>query len=181
MLGLLTVLLWLGYVVDGSHALFQDQVRLTNNSIVTGSTDLLISNSQNPSSTVYETERAGFTFPLSPGQSASKYFLVKKSSDANVDMELEFSTFISSEHPNPLANATILHLSEVDETGTILPLGERFSGTVSELEETHRLTTFVVPKGQARRFQLTAELAASYIQQGNELVFDLVVDGVQVL
>lgn len=178
-LALLAVLLWLGFLVDGSYALFSDQVSLTGNSVVSGTTNLLISNSQNPTSTIFEKTREGFDLDLSPGESADRYFLLKNTGSANVTFKLSFGTSVPTGGPNTISAATDLRIVEVDSEG--VPVGSDVAFNVWAYNNSFMETQMLVPKGVAKRYRLTTSLSSSFNQQGEALNYDLIVKGLQVL
>lgn len=175
----LAVLLWLGFVVDGSHALFLDQVNLSGNSITSGTADLLISNSQNPSSTVFDKSRAGFAFNLSPGESAQKYFLLKNSSDGDIDFRLSLNAAVSGDDTNFFSSQIGLLFEEVDSDGN--PTGLQETTTLSDLRTGGVQTPFIIPKGVTRRYRLTTTLNSSFNTQGITENYDLIFTGTQLV
>jgi hypothetical protein len=175
----LAVLLWFGFLVDGSHALFNDQVALTGNSIVTGTTDLLISNSQNGSSTVFEKSRVGFVAALSPGQAVEKYFLIKNSSDGNIDFSLGVNANIPAYVADGLGKHTNVQFIEVGSDG--LPNGTQATFTLDNLYTAVVQTPFILPKGVTKRYKMVTSLDADYTKQGESLTYDLAFVGTQIV
>jgi hypothetical protein len=173
---LLIVLLWLGFVVDGSHALFSDAATLAGNTITTGTADLLVSNSQNASSTVFEESRPGFAFTLSPGESGEKYFLLKNASGGNVDFDLSLSATVPNGN-SPLATALNLAIQEIDETGT--PTGTVFSVPLSSLLSEPTPLGLTIGKSTTKRFKLRTSLSSAYGTQADSISYDLVFTGNQ--
>ncbi|HSI20830.1 MAG TPA: hypothetical protein VLA04_04000 [Verrucomicrobiae bacterium] len=177
-LALLAAALWLGFLVEGSHALYTDQVQLTGNSVVSGTANLLISNSQNPSSSLFEKSRAGFTSDLSPGESFEKFFFLKNASDGNVDFKIYITTAIPG-GSTPLTSAIFLSFVEVDSEGN--PIGQEFRTSVSAGQSMVQDSGFVVPKGSTHRYRLATSLDSTYAQQGQAGQYDIIFTGNQVL
>jgi hypothetical protein len=176
---LLAAILWAGFVVDGSHALFADQVTLTGNSIVSGTANLLLSNSQNPSSTVFDKSRAGFALNLSPGQDGEKYFLLKNSSDGDIDFKVSLSAVLTEDPSHDLSMHTRLVFNEIGADG--LPTEVATTATLYSLSTSAQETPFIVPKGTTKRYLVTTHLDEAYQTQGQSLTYDLILIGTQYL
>lgn len=179
LVALLAVLAWLGFVVEGSHALFTDQATLAGNSITTGTTNLLISNSQNASSTVYDKSRPGFALNLSPGEQSEKYFLLKNSSSGDVDFRLSIGATNLGSMPIAMGPFLSLILMQVDDSGTAI--GSPFVTLLSDTLSSSRETPFILPKGSTQRFKLISKLSDTYSTQGDAVSYDLVMTGKQVI
>jgi hypothetical protein len=178
LMGLLVALLWLGFIVDGSQALYSKQIRLNGNTVTTGTSDLLISNSQNASSTIYEQTRPGFALSLVPGQSADRFFLVKNASQGLVDFRLYSSAVIHSDSTGNLTQNVALTFTEVDSDG--VAIGQPFTVSMTELANNIRITPFTVVKGEVKRFRLTTHLSPGVTTENAVLNYDLVIEGSQV-
>lgn len=178
-LALLAVILWLGFLVDGSHALFTDQASLTGNSITSGTASLLISNSQSASSTIFEDARVGFTSNLSPGEQVQKYFLLKNASDGNVDFRVSLGAIIAPDSSSPLATHLKFLFEEIGADGN--PTGTGAVSYLAPLENSPIETPFIIPKGTTKRYLLTTSLDSDFALQNQAASYDLVFTGVQVI
>ncbi len=176
---LLAAVLWLGFLVDGSHALFADQVSLTGNSITSGTTNLLISNSQNASSTVYDKSRVGFSANLNPGDHFDKFFLLKNSSSGNLDFSINVSALINSDDGSGILSNTVLSFSEVDSDGNLV--GIPYSASLLMMHNGVLQTGFIIPSASVRRFKVTTSLAQSQTTQGSATNYDLIFTGTQII
>jgi predicted ribosomally synthesized peptide with SipW-like signal peptide len=177
---LLATMLWLGFVVDGTHALFSDQVQLTGNTISSGTADLLISNSQNSSSTIFEDTRPGFALDLSPGGSQEKYFLLKNSNESSVDLRISLDADLIGNDPTGMVGYISFAFIEVDGSGT--PIGQGVTTTLPALLQSGQVSSdFVVPQGQTRRFRMTTTMDAAYTEQSAGISYDLRFIGTQLL
>lgn len=174
----LAVLLWMGFVVDGIHALYTDQVTLTGNSITSGTANLLISNSQNGNSTLFEKTRVGFDFDLTPGESGEKYFFIKNASTSNITFGLSLAAEIQGQIPI-LTQFLSLTFTPVDSDGQVT--GNPTTVQLSQLVNSQKPLPFTVPKGVASRFKLTTSLSPDFANQGESVTYDLIFNGIQVL
>lgn len=177
LMALCVLLSWLSFVVDGAHALLIDTTSLTGNAITTGTTDLLISNSQNPSSTVYEETRPGFTLSLTPGVPVEKYFLIKNSSPSEVDMDIDAYVVTPIPPPGSLADSVNIKLEPVDSTGTAI--GPVISTSLASLRASHSAVFGQVPRNTFTRFKITTTLSNGYSLQNQEMTYDLIFTGTQ--
>lgn len=174
--GLLLVLLWLGYVVEGSHALFASAAGLTGTTLTTGTTSLLISNSQNGTSSLFSQSRPGFALSLSPGQHDDHYIILKNASPSNVDLDISAATALSNPIDNGLAALTTISFTPVDSSGT--PTGAAQMGALDQFTQNLSLNT-TIPQGASQRFLMRTALDSSYSQQGQTISYDLNFSGVQ--
>lgn len=173
---LVVLLLWMSFVVDGAHAYFTDSVGLTGNTISTGSADLLISNSQNASSTTYDDTRPGFAFSLTPGETQEKYFLLKNASSANVpfDISVLASAVTGSEQ---LRSNVDINIFPVDDTGA--SSGQGIQASLDELLNSQSQIITTIAKGATQRFKLLVHLGFGQNEQDASLGYDLVFNGTQ--
>jgi hypothetical protein len=175
---LLAVMLWLGFVVDGSHALFSDSVRLVGNTLTTGTTNLLISNSQNPTSTVFDKERAGFAMALNPGESVGKFFLIKNANDGGVNFQLFLNSALASGDTSMPLYVTVT-LQEVDHDG--VGVGPTAQFNLENLMHNYLELPFVVQTGEVKRFQIITKLEGAYSTQNTSIAYALNFSGTQKL
>lgn len=173
---LVVLLLWMSFVVDGAHAYFSDSVGLTGNTISTGSADLLISNSQNPTSTTYDDTRPGFAFNLTPGETQEKYFLLKNASTANIpfDISVMASAVTGSEQ---LRSNVDIEIFPVDDTGA--SAGQGIQESLDELLNNQSQIVATIAKGATQRFKLRVRLGFGLSEQDASLSYDLVFNGTQ--
>lgn len=174
---LLIVLLWLGFLVEGSHALFSENVALAGNSITTGTAGLQVSNSQNPTSTVFADSRPGFDFSLIPGGSDSRYFILKNTSGSNIALDIFFQAVPKADSDVPAA--TTLSIVAVDATGQ--PLNAGVSVGLKSLADGPVQIPGNISAGSSQRYMVTAKLASFYATQGASASFDLNFIGTQEL
>lgn len=177
---LAVVLLWLGFVVEGSHALFSDQAVLAGNTLNTGTVDLQISNSQNPSSTTYADSRPGFTLNLAPGETDEHYFLLRNVSSSNVALDIIASDMIpnlDTADISQLASQTTIEFVPVDASGN--PVGTAVQGNLQTIYSTNLPMGVSIPQGANQRFKMRTTLASSYSQQGKSISYDLQFNGLQ--
>lgn len=171
---LLILLLWLGFVVDGTHALFSSSAVLAGNTINSGTASLLVSNSQNGSSTLFDAERPGFDFTLVPGETDQRYFFLKNVSTGIVDFDLGVSAQVSS--GVNFANRVDIGFYPVDDNGTATMAG--YSATLAEISA-NTATGLVLPSDSTQRYILRVTLHREVTDQGAELSFGLTFTGTQ--
>ena len=176
LMALCVLLTWLSFVVDGAHALFVDSTALTGNVITTGSVNILVSNSQNPSSTVYDETRPGFSWSLIPGVFVDKYFLIKNTSPSNIEMDID-AFIVTSDIDPALNNLVDISIVQVDATG--VETGEAMESTLGELRDHHSVIFGSIPQGEYRRFKMSVRLNSSYTGQGDSATYDLILTGTQ--
>lgn len=171
---------WTSLVSIGSYALYSDTVTLTDNTITTGTASLLISNSQNQSSTIYEEMRQGFLAELIPGKGTTKYFLVKNASDADVPFELYVSTLTNS-GSTTIKDAVNLEIVPVDANGDDLVGYASVVGTLTSLSAANVSLGVVLPRGTVQRFRLSTVLNSNFQAQSESASYNLIINGVQAI
>lgn len=171
------VLVWLGFVLEGSHALFSDAASLTGNALATGNAALEVSNSQNGSSTLFAEVRPGFSYTLSPGQHEDKYFILRNNSGSEVPLDISVSPAIQAPTASDLLPAFHLEFTPVDSSGALI--GSSVDGNLSTMSIQPMSLGVVIPKGETQRFRLRAALLSTYAQQDQSLAYDLVFTGNQ--
>ncbi len=174
----LALLAWTSLVATGSYSLFKDQVTLTDNVITTGTSDLRISNSQNPNSTIFEESRPGFSAELVPGQSVSKFFLVKNASDAAVSFDLSATVTVISGSMAMLPTIQI-EIMPVDELGNDLVGHQPLYGSLTSLSNGEIPMGVVLPRGETQRFRLSTSMSTSVESQTDTISYHLMINGTQ--
>ena len=175
--GLALAVAWLGFVIQGSHALLSDTAVLTGNSIASGNVDLQVSNSQNGSSTLFADSRAGFSETLLPGQSGDNYLFLKNATASDVPLDIDMSVSGLQDGGQGLASKATLALTPVDASG--LSTGPPVTADIAALASGHMPLGMTIASQKAQRFRLSAALSASAGQQGASLSYDLVFTGTQ--
>jgi hypothetical protein len=176
---LIIVLAWFGFLIDGTQALFRDQALLKSNTISSGTAALLISNSQNASSTIYEHERPGFSYTLSPGQYEEKYLLLKNASGSDVSFDLEVQAVVQGVVNSELLYGAEIYFEPVDEQG--VATGAAVGDSLYTLAQYSKPINVRIPKGVVQRLRMRTGLQPSVENQGLNLSYDLVFTGVQVM
>jgi len=174
---LLLALLWLGFVVEGSHALFASAATLGGSTITTGTTSLLISNSQNGTSTTFSDTRPGFSVSLAPGQHDDHYLILKNASSAAVDFDAAVMATVTAPGPGTLAGATTLQFTPVDSSGATT--GAMVQSALDTLNGQTLQLGVTIPQGTTQRFLVRTVLDSSYADQGQSLTYDLRFSGTQ--
>ncbi len=172
----LIVLAWLGFVVEGSHALFSDFASLSNNSITTGTVDLQISNSQNGTSTVYADVRPGFAMIINPGESDDHYLILKNASQADTPFDIDVTASPQGTNPE-LFNALTVDFTPVDTQGTAV--GAPVSVPMLTLVNSRLPLGITINKGSTQRILVHTKLAATYASQNQSITYDLTFNGTQ--
>lgn len=172
------VLLWLSFVVTGSHALLTDTATLSGNTLTVGSVGLLISNSQNPSSTIYEESREGFSFEVTPGQAVDRFFLLKNNSTSESTFDIDFMPVITHQGPDLMGQVT-LSVVPVDGEGVQLSDATVVGGTLGALAQRHSVVHGTIARGQVQRYRLRTQLAPGYGQSQQSVSYDIVFTGTQ--
>lgn len=176
--GTTVLLVWLGFVTNGAYALFSDSAALTGNTIASGTASLLISNSQNPTSTIYEEARPGFAFTMSPGEYDEKYLILKNASQSNVDFDISVSAVLNNTVDTyDLPQSTTIEFTPVDELGTVI--GESKSTLLGSLLTGPLPLNITVPKGSTMRLKMRTGILAAYTPQGVSVTYDLIFTGNQ--
>jgi hypothetical protein len=172
------ILCWLGFVGKGTYALFNDTASLASNNISTGTASLLISNSQSASSTTYEDTRPGFSFTLSPGQTDEKFFLLKNTSQADIDFDIDATAVITSTADmKELPQNTTIEFIPVDEQG--VATGQSASATLYNYSNGHIPIPVTVAKGGTARLKMRVGVNQNYGVQGVSATYDLIFTGNQ--
>lgn len=174
------LLAWVGLIAATSYAALNDSAVLTNNSLRVGSVNLLLSNSQNASSTIYEETREGFALELAPGQVAEKFFLLKNTSSSELAFAISVGAVLTTDNP-ALAQSLTLEFAPVDSEGNILDGTHWKSGTVKDLAAGALPIDGVIGKGQAQRYKMRVALAAGYSQPDQVITYDLLFTGNQLI
>jgi hypothetical protein len=175
-LSLMLVIVWLGFIVGGSHALFGDAASLSGNVITTGTANLLISNSQGSTYTQFDDSRPGFDYNLIPGQEESRYFVLKNGSASNVTFDISVSVIGQNTTPEVLSFVTLKFVPVDDagnETGPVVSFGmTTYGSTVVPLG-------VQIPAGGVQRMKAITGLSSASTAQGKTIMYDLVFTGVQ--
>lgn len=171
------VLAWLGFVVEGSHALFNSSAILASNAITTGTAGLEISNSQNGSSTTYASSRPGFALNLNPGESDTHYFFLKNVSSGNTDFDISVNGVEADGASATLEQGVQLEFTPVDSTGN--PTGSVVSQPLQSILSSSLQLNVIVPANTVQRFRLKTTLSGTYAGQGDTTGYDLSFTGVQ--
>jgi hypothetical protein len=174
---LLIVLAWLGFLVEGSHALFTASATLTGNTINTGTVELQISNAQsNAGTAAFAASQPGFAYNLNPGSSDTRYFYLKNNSQSDVPMDI---TSIANAQVNnqEFFNAMTMEFAPVDEAST--PTGTPVVVTMSSLTGGQAPLGVTIPKGATQRVRLKTSLSSSYSRQNQSFSYDLTFYGAQ--
>jgi len=172
------VLAWFGILADRSHALYTDSASLTGNSIITGSVDLLVSNSQAGSSTTYAAARPGFELHLSPSQTDEHFLLLKNSGSGNVSLGL-YAQVAASASSQPVLSATSVELTPVDADGNAV--GTPVTATLGSMLATPLDMRTSIASGDAQRFRMRTKLDSTFSGQAVTAQYDLIFNGVQTI
>lgn len=173
---LLIVLLWLGFVTEGSHALFADSAVLAGNTITTGTVDLLVSNTQNGSSSTYADSRPGFPVALAPGQTDEHFFILKNASASSVPLSISMiATQAQGDHALP--NYIQLEFTPVDSSGAVS--GAPVSVLLSTALVQYTNLGVVIEQGKTQRFRVHTLLDTVFGGQGVNVGYDLMFTGTQ--
>jgi len=173
------LLTWVSLAADTARALFSDSATLVGNTITTSSSELLVSNSQNQSSTTYASTRPGFSIALSPGQDSGQFFLLKNASDADTDLSIDASVIVTG-GSQTIKDHIRIEFAEVDSEGVFI--GARAVAEMRDLVDGQRVSlNSVVPKGSTRRYAMITSLDPNFTQSGDGVTYDLVLTGTQTL
>jgi len=173
----LLVLAWLSFAVEGSHALLSSGTTLTGSTITTGSTSLLLSNSQSGSSTLFSDTRPGFSFTVTPGSADTKYFILKNASTAKFGLDIDALAVLPAQLTGNLANQITIDITPVDATGN--PTGPKAELVLESLSKMHLNLGTTINSGETQRYQIGAYLEPTYEGQGESVSFDLIFTGTQ--
>jgi hypothetical protein len=169
-------LVWLGFIVEGSHALFADAVSVTDNKINTGSVDLQVSTSQDSYPLVFNQTEPGFNFILDPGKSVEKYVTLKNVSPSDVALDIFTYTALKQTNISD-AKMVSLEITPVDQNGLLM--GTVVKEDLSVFSTSTFKTNIVLGKGMTQRFLLKMTLDPLYINQNQGMDFDIYFSGVQ--
>jgi len=173
---LLIVLAWLGFVVEGSHALLVSATSLTGSTITTSTTSLLVSNSQSGSSTLFSDVRPGFAFTITPGDKDEKYFLLKNASTSKSGLDIDVIAAVP-DTTSDLYKAVTIQITPVDATGT--PTGTMSQMALASLTQLHLNMLSTINQGETQRYKVATYLEPTYSGQGQSTAFDLIFTGTQ--
>jgi hypothetical protein len=173
---LIVVLVWLGFVVEGSHALFVSAATLTGNTITTGTAGLLVSNSQNPTTTLYADTRPGFSFNGVPGGSDTKFFFLKNNSSSTVSLDIDASAIVT-DLTSDIPSSAYITFGALDSTGALM--GQSIRVSLATLANEHVSLNTVIGPGAVQRYQMELTMDHAYASQGKVVNFDLVFTGTQ--
>ncbi len=166
-------------IIRGAHALFYDQVALTSNTISTGTANLLISNSQSGSSTIYDKQRPGFDLVMNPGQVVDRYFLLKNASPSDVVFDIYAHVSVNS-GTSSLIEAISFEFMPVDSEGVPIPGAENTSVALDRLTRDQvQLNSPPIAKGAVQRYRLRQSVSGFFGGQGEATSFDLQLVGRQ--
>ena len=172
---LILLLVWLSFVVEGSHALFTSTAQLTGNAITTGTSLLQVSNSQDPNPTNFAVAQPGFQYNLVPGQTADNFFTLKNNSDSPVDMDIQVLARFAA-RPAGQSGVTI-SFTPVDATGAAT--GAKVTNTLEDLVGSPSAIGSTLVKGQAQRYKVSVTLSSSFDGQNISTNYDLSFIGTQ--
>lgn len=175
--GLVLVLAWAGFVIDGSHALFTDSATLAGNSITSGSTDLLISNSQNGGSNLFAETRPGFSHKISPAHSDENYIFLKNSSPSEISLDIDVSIANPSITNSEITRFTTITIVAVDANGE--SSGTPVGSSMNALMTVHAPLGVSIPPGGTQRLRLMVGFAPELTVQNQTMTYDLVFTGTQ--
>lgn len=173
LVSLLLILVWLSFITQGSHALLTANATLEGNTITTGTAELQISNSQAGSSTVYATARPGFNYSLSPGESESKYIILRNIGASSVPLDITVASNYSGQTSPASSGVKIDFMpvdSEGDSVGAIQSIG--LTGAPRSLGVT-------IPPGGTQRIRITTSLDREVSSQAYSVVYNLIFYGTQ--
>ena len=176
LMALCVLLGWMSFVADGAHALFVSNAALTSNVITTGSSDILVSNSQNSTSTVFESTRPGFAISVTPGVPVDKYFLVRSVSPSGVDMDLD-AHITTTTPPGLLSSSLLLSFVPVDSAGA--EVGTPIVRSLESLTATHSPSFGLLLHNTTQRYKVSVLLDSAYKSQGDGITYDLILTGTQ--
>lgn len=176
-IGVCLALAWFSVAVQSSNALFNDSVTLTGNTITTGTVDLLISNSQNSSSTIYSDTRTGFSLVMSPGESQERYIILKNASNSTLAMDIDVQAMIQSGTIGDIFQNVQIEFLPVDSTG--LAMGNSVNGTINSISNQRLRLGISIPQDSTQRFRIRTSLNANYNQQNQNASYDLIFYGTQ--
>ena len=170
------ILVWLGFVVEGSHALLSATATLKGSTINTGTADLLINNSQDPTPSSFSASQPGFAYNLIPGQSQDYYFYLKNSSASDLPFDINVVPSVQNQASDLFA-ATNIEFTPVDSSGT--PSGIPVAGTLASMTNQISPLGTTISQNGVQRYRLRVNLSSSYVNQNQTLSFDLAFTGVQ--
>ena len=173
---LLIVLLWLGFLTEGSHALLTDSATIAANSLTTGSAGLMVSTSQDLTSPLFAQSRPGFTLNGIPGKSDSRYVSLRNDSPASVPLDIDLFSNIQS-GANNIYSATVLGFTPVDVTGT--STGQPISATLASSSGGHIKLNVTIPPQGIQRFRMDTTVDQAYGLSGQNATYDLIFTGTQ--
>jgi len=176
---LLIVLVWLGFVISGSHALLSESASLTGNTLTIGSAGLLISNSQSPNPSVFDASAPGFSLPLNPGDTEDRFFTLKNTSSARIALNIDMSLSINGQNQLPIASNATLDVVPVDNSGNPLPDSTGAGGTLQALSGSHVNISGFIPEGGTQRYRLRTMVDASESDPHDSITYDLILTGTQ--
>lgn len=171
-------LMWLGLIVSSSFAALSDSATLTGNSVTVGSANLLISNSQASSSTLYEKSREGFSFNLVPGQKSEKYFLLKNTSNGEVPLSVVMSASLTQPNVH-LESAVTVEVAPVDSEGNLLADASFQGSTLKVLKDGQVQLDGIIPKGGFQRYRMRVSVNPGLSTPDLNIGYDLVFTGHQ--
>lgn len=173
---LLLVLLWLGFLTEGSHALLGATAGLPGNTLTTGSAGLLVSTAQLPSNDLFATSRPGFDLSVVPGIPDSHYLTLKNNSPSNTPLDLDVSA-APQDLPVDLMNNMSLTFVPVDSVGT--STGSSVTSAMAQIIGQHFSLKYVLPVGASQRFRMDTNIATTANKGGQVGSYDLSFNGTQ--
>lgn len=177
LLGVLVVVVWLSFVVEGSYALLFDSSTLDGNTISTGGIDLQISNSQDADSVIFADTRPGFSVQMKPGDVVDQYFFLKNTGSAGLDMNVSMQ-LIAPDMDLELANLIGFSVIPVDAEGN--QNGEKTITNLQDIIMNNTPLNGVIPAGETQRYMLRIYMDPQFSIQNFTMNYDLVFKGTQV-
>ena len=173
---LLLVLVWLGFITEGSHALLSSSATLAGNTLTTGSTNLLISSAQDPANDLFALSRPGFVLTGVPGISDTHYLTLKNNSPSKSALDIDLMA-TPQDLPQDLMIDTSFTFTTVSPDG--VPIGTPVVTSMISIMNQHGSLKLTIPADAQQRIKMETAVSPQHSKAGEIGSFDLAFTGVQ--
>ena len=173
---MLLVLVWLGFLTEGSHALLSSSASLPGNTLTTGTTGLLISSAQDPANDLFATSRPGFVLSGIPGISDTHFLTLRNDSPSKTSLDIDVIAS-PQDLPQDLMLNTSFTFTTIKADGT--PVGTPIVTNMASIMNQHSSLKLTIPADSQQRIKMDTMVSPQHNKSGETGTFDLSFNGVQ--
>lgn len=173
---LLLVLVWLGFLTEGSHALLNSSAALAGNTLTTGSTGLLLSTAQDPANDLFSTSRPGFLLTGIPGIGDTHYLTLKNTSPSRTALDISVMA-TAQDLPQDMMLDTGFTFTTVNADGSTV--GTPVVLTMTSIMNQNGNLKLAMPADAQQRIKMETMVSPQHSKSGETGTFDLTFTGIQ--